>query len=432
MITTQSTVQNTASKRRESVPKNVYEHLVLKLPEAPATFSPKVIDTPPLWKATLGRIVPASLRRYLPEVDVKVTLICLVWYVTSSVSSNLSKAILREFPHPVGLTELQFLTNGLMCLGFLILVNYLHRPSWKATWVSQNMRNFPDGILPPYLNGSFRECIQQRFLVVDRRAVIATLPMGMFQFMGHFTSYKATSLIPVSLVHSVKSLSPIMTLCWYRFAKKKQFHRVTYYTVVPLVAGVILTSSSSGSSKSMGARSQELRLVLGLFFAAVSMAIFVSQNLFAKSILTVKKRELLPSQKSVSEHGGLSQLQLDKITILFYCSCIGFSFMLPVFLVGELFAASSVFADISLHVLCLMGVYVFTHFLQAMLAFQLIGMLSSVNYSIASIMKRVVVIGVALTWESQLSGRQLLGLVMTVIGLYGYDKWGNKTQPYPS
>ncbi|AEY98227.1 FAFR543Cp [Eremothecium gossypii FDAG1] len=432
MITTQSTVQNTASKRRESVHKNVYDHLVLKVPEAPVTPPPRLIDAPLPWKATAGRIVPASLRKYLPEIDLKVTVTCLVWYVTSSVSSNLSKAILHEFPHPVGLTELQFLTNGLMCLGFLVLVNYLHRPSWKATWVSQNMRNFPDGILPPYLNGSFCECIQQRFLVVDRKAVIATLPMGMFQFMGHFTSYKATSLIPVSLVHSVKSLSPIVTLCWYRFAKKKQFHRITYCTMLPLVAGVILISSPSGGSKSVGASVEDLRLVLGLFFAAVSMAIFVSQNLFAKSILTVRKRELLPSQKSLAGLGGASPFQLDKITILFYCSCIGFLLMLPVFLVGEAFAASSVFADISLRVLCLMGVYGFTHFLQAMLAFQLIGMLSSVNYSIASIMKRVVVIGVALTWESQLSSRQLLGLVMTVIGLYGYDKWGNKTQPHPS
>lgn len=171
---------------------------------------------------------------------------------------------------------------------------------------------------------------------------------------------------------------------------------------------------------------------MGLSFAFISTIIFVSQNIFAKGILTVKKAQgLLPSKQkqettpaSIKNH---SPLQLDKITILFYCSCIGFVLTLPLFVYGELAhfsSGGSVIKDLSLTTLSLVLIHGVTHFFQAMLAFQLIGMLSPVNYSIANIMKRIVIICVALVWESHLSWRQLLGLSMTIFGLYGYDKWG--------
>ncbi|CDO95720.1 unnamed protein product [Kluyveromyces dobzhanskii CBS 2104] len=257
--------------------------------------------------------------------------------------------------------------------------------------------------------------------------------MGIFQFAGHITSHKSTFLIPVSLVHSVKALSPIATVCYYRFAKGRQYNNMTYYTLLPLILGVIMTCWSSQSNKNKLTEIDSVTFFMGLTFAFISMMIFVTQNIFAKKILTVKSNDVLPcktkSQLDLSQIRKEEQLpmQLDKITILFYCSCVGFVLTFPIFASNELFSSSkSVSKDLSIGVIILVFIHGFVHFFQAMLAFQLIGMLSPVTYSIANIMKRIMIIVVALIWESNLSINQLFGLILTISGLYGYDKWGNK------
>lgn len=437
MITTQSATRNTNTKRRASIHTNLFDPNLYQVPvppqryRQPQTIHPPVTSQKKNLKETLAALLPENIKEYLPDVDFRVTVLCLVWYVTSSVSSNLTKAILHNFPHPIALTELQFLISSSLCFTFITLVNYLHTPQYRNRQLTKALLNFPEGILPRYLNGNFDECIKKRFLMPCRVVLMTTFPMGIFQFVGHITSHKATSLIPVSLVHSVKALSPILTVMYYRVFKQKRYSPMTYFTLIPLICGVIITCWSTHGRKAP-TNANEGWFIVGLSFAFISTIIFVSQNIFAKGILTVKKAQgLLPSKQkqeatpaSVKNH---SPLQLDKITILFYCSCIGFVLTLPLFVYGELAhfsSGGSVIKDLSLKTLSLVLIHGVTHFFQAMLAFQLIGMLSPVNYSIANIMKRIVIICVALVWESHLSWRQLLGLSMTIFGLYGYDKWG--------
>lgn len=442
MIVTQSTT----AKRRLSVHKNLFDPSIYKVPEAPkGVFQPqRQVPNPPASNASSSKsntsgidvsylpkrvveLFPKNIQHYLPEVDVKVTALCLVWYVTSSISSNLSKAILRDFTHPVALTELQFLLSAFLCVTFLIIVNFVKRPSLKSTSFSKACNNFPDGILPAYLDGNFKKSIYGKFLVPSKIVLMTTFPMGIFQFVGHITSHKATSLIPVSLVHSIKALSPIITVGYYRIFKGKQYNPMTYYTLIPLISGVVITCWSTHGSKKPNGTESGLSILRGLLYASISMLIFVSQNIFAKGILTVRgKRGILPSAESIAspDKKEVSPLQIDKITILFYCSCIGFLLTLPPFLMGELLQHQSVLQDLTWKISMLIISHGMAHFFQAILAFQLIGMLSSVNYSVANIMKRIVIISVALAWESTFNFAQLLGLLMTLAGLYGYDKWG--------
>lgn len=382
-------------------------------------------------KRVIEKRFSEKLENALPQVNIKVILLCLAWYITSLVSSNLSKAILCVFPHPVFLTELQFLLNSLLCLVFICFINYFQHSRYKKSWIAINTREFPEGFIPVYLNGSFYDSIWSNFLKVNKLALTSTFPIAIFQFFGHITSYKATSLMRVSIVHSIKAFSPILTLSWYRFIKKKYFCPMTYCTLIPLLTGIVLTSSSNSFSEKSTKPNEHISAsegfsVLGLAFAAISMAIFVSQNIFSKSILTVKKRQLLPSQRDVALQLDISSHGPDKLTVLFYCSCIGFLLTFPVFVFTELFSSESVFREFSYITLCLVVIYGISHFIQATLALQLIGILSPINYSIVNIMKRIVLIGVALALESRLSPKEMLGLLMTVVGLYGYDKWGNK------
>lgn len=440
--------QSTAIKRRNSVHKNLFDPSLYQIPEPPRggfqhqkkeyskeTFSNQVFgyDITSL-KKRFTQLFPSNIQGYLPEVDLRITIICSIWYVTSSISSNLSKAILRTFNHPIALTELQFLVSAVLCVGFASIVNLFRLPRLKHTKFSKALNSFPDGILPEYLDGNFRSSILHKFLVPSKLVLMTTFPMGIFQFIGHITSHKAVSMIPVSLVHSVKALSPIITVGYYKFFEHRYYNSMTYYTLLLLIFGVMTTCWSTHGSKRASDNKSGSSLI-GLLFAFISMIIFVAQNIFAKNILTIRRKVgILPSSSTddvTSKEGQpsldktrFSPLQVDKITILFYCSCIGFSLTLLPFLTGELMHGGSVINDLTLETVALVAIHGIAHFFQAMLAFQLIGLLSSINYSVANIMKRIVVISVALFWETKLNFFQVFGVILTIAGLYGYDKWG--------
>ncbi|SSD62020.1 related to Sly41p [Saccharomycodes ludwigii] len=211
---------------------------------------------------------------------------------------------------------------------------------------------------------------------------------------------------------------------------------MTYITLVPLILGVMITCASTHKSKKMNSTNNKNNnrlsdFAAGLIFAFISMIIFVSQNIFAKNILTVKRKDtLLKSKSNENVVEALrrakqiySPLQIDKITILFYCSCIGFLLDLPLFIYNE-FSTRAIFSNLSIQTFLLILIHGVSHFIQAMLAFQLIGSLTPVNYSVANIMKRIVVILVALFWENRWSFNQVFGMSLTIFGLYSYDKWG--------
>ncbi|ABN66654.2 member of triose phosphate translocator family [Scheffersomyces stipitis CBS 6054] len=336
---------------------------------------------------------------WLPPIDVKVSVLCINWYLFSIVSSNSTKIILTNFKYPITLTEFQFFLNFSMCLLLLVVLGL------KPDLIPY----FPRGVLPKDLSIS-------KFVVPTPLILSTTLPMGGFQFIGHLTSHKATSLIPVSLVHTVKSLSPMVTVMIYRVLFKAKYRMVTYVTLLPLIAGIMLTcykkSSSSGGNGSY--------YVTGLVYAFVSMLIFVSQNIFAKKRLTIEPEKLLPSNKSEDDE------KVDKLTILFYCSLIGFTATIPVYLFSELFSNehfSLTQLTSSTFLLILMNGC--SHFFQSLLAFQILGMVSPINYSIANILKRIFIISISFFWESKnFSNTQQLGLVLTIFGLYCYDRWG--------
>lgn len=383
------------------------------------------------------RLFYRDIQEYLPDVNYKVTGLCLFWYVTSSISGNLSKTILKNFSHPVALTELQFMFSAILCILFVTLLNHFQLPHLRQTKTGRILHNFPDNILPNYLNGNFNESIIESFLSPCKLTMKMTFPMGLFQFVGHITTHKATSLIPVSLVHSMKALSPIMTVGYYRIFQKRQYNTTAYYTLMVLVAGVMITCwTNHGNKKLIDSKvNGSLPSLKGLIYATTSMFIFVSQNIFAKGILTVQRNTgMLPSASSTASVNSVSSIeikrtayspnQLDKLTILFYCSCIGALLTLPPFITGEIVKGHSFIHDLSGKTGILLLIHNVTHFLQTLSAFQLIGMLSPVNYSVANIMKRIVIISVALIWEKQLNMRQLFGLTLTLLGLYGYDKWG--------
>ncbi|KAK6464873.1 member of triose phosphate translocator family [Scheffersomyces coipomensis] len=385
--------------------------------------------------SSTASVIYHKLINNLPPIDIKITILSSLWYLTSIISSNSTKSILTQFQYPITLTEFQFSLNALFCIILLGLLNL--NPSL--------IKVFPIGTIPTNLS------IPQ-FLTPTAKIISTTLPMGGFQFIGHLTSHKATSLIPVSLVHTIKSLSPLVTVFIYRFLFSVTYKSVTYITLIPLIIGIMLTCYKPASSTSTPF------YFTGLLFAFISMMIFVSQNIFAKNRLTIKETSALPNFKdkqsqdipqfptSSSSSSSSSQKssflnnmfvdnsnddkKLDKLTILFYCSSIGFLLTLPVYLISELINNDKIsLFNLSNSIFILIIINGFAHFLQSLLAFQILGMLSPVNYSIASILKRIVIILISFIWENKINAKkfsslQQFGLLLTLFGLYCYDRWG--------
>lgn len=163
---------------------------------------------------------------------------------------------------------------------------------------------------------------------------------------------------------------------------------------------------------------------MGLLCAFGSALVFVSSNIFFKKVM--------PSPSaSGAQH---SAHKLDKLNLLFYSSGMAFVLMFPLWLYYDLPAFLATAADPS-HVSHpthghdtphSVTYYIFmngtVHFAQNIIAFIILASTSPVTYSIASLIKRVAVICIAIVWFAQsVHPVQGLGITLTFVGLYMYN-----------
>lgn len=248
--------------------------------------------------------------------------------------------------------------------------------------------------------------------------ISAALPLALFQLAGHILSSMATSQIPVSLVHTIKGLSPLFTVLAYRFLFQIRYARATYLSLVPLTAGVMLACSSGFSTNFFG--------IACAFSAAL---VFVSQNIFSKKIFNEASR-------IEAEGHSLTGRKLDKLNLLCYCSGLAFLLTAPIWFFSEGYPLLvDLLQDGSIDLTekrnsldhgPLVLEFIFnglSHFAQNILAFVLLSMISPVSYSVASLIKRVFVVIVAIVWfGNSTTPIQALGIALTFFGLYLYDR----------
>lgn len=321
-------------------------------------------------------------------------MLCLVWYTTSALTNTSSKSILNALPKPITLTVVQFAFVSIYCL----LLSYL---STVVPWLKTSIPALKNNIRPP-----------------SRDVIMSALPLAVFQLAGHILSSMATSQIPVSLVHTIKGLSPLFTVIAYRFFFRIRYAMATYLSLVPLTLGVMLACSTGFSTN-----------FFGILCALVAALVFVSQNIFSKKLFN-------EAERADSDMQSAGRRKLDKLNLLYYCSGLAFILTLPIWLVTE---GYPLFSDLmydgaisltnkagSLDHGALFLEFVFngvSHFAQNILAFVILSMISPVSYSVASLIKRVFVIVVAIVWfGNSTTSVQGVGIGLTFIGLYLYDR----------
>ncbi|KAG1723837.1 triose-phosphate transporter family-domain-containing protein [Suillus paluster] len=298
-------------------------------------------------------------------------LLCSFWYTTSALSSNTGKTILMQFKYPVTLTIIQFAFVAGYCLLFM-------SPVIRFTKLRP-----PTGAI-----------------------LRSTLPMGMFQVGGHMFSSMAISKIPVSTVHTIKALSPLFTVAAYAILFRVKYTPKTYFSLLPLTIGVMLACTFEAASSPTG-----------LLCAFGSALVFVSSNIFFKKIM--------PSGSQTSSH------KLDKLNLLLYSSGMAFILMIPIWSFTDLprlLAADSTHVTNPSHgheapsIPYYLFMNVTVHFAQNIIAFVILSTTSPVTYSIASLIKRVAVICIAIVWFNQsVHPMQGFGIGLTFVGLYMYN-----------
>ena len=324
----------------------------------------------------------------------RLIILCVIWYNTSALTNTSSKSILNAFPMPVTLTLLQFASVSIWCLLFAWLASLF--PSMKQA-------------IPALKNG----------LRYPSLEVISTaLPLSIFQLLGHLLSSYATSKVPVSLVHTIKGLSPLFTVLAYRLFFRIRYARATYLSLVPLTAGVMMACSTDFSTN-LG----------GIIASLIAAIVCVTQNIFSKKLFTESSLAEAEGQTAKSK-------RLDKLNLLCYSSVGAFLFTAPVWIFTEglpiigdflhdgaldLTEKKDALDHRALAVEFLFnGVF---HFAQNIIAFVLLSLMSPVSYSVASLIKRVWVILVAILWfRSHTTNIQALGVGLTFLGLYLYDR----------
>ncbi|CAG8595370.1 14168_t:CDS:2 [Acaulospora morrowiae] len=302
-------------------------------------------------------------------VSVKFLVLCLLWYASSAVTNNIGKQILNQFKHPVTLTWIQFGFVGLYCyvIGHTFGYTRIKRPT--------------------------------------KSILRTTLPLSLFSITGHVLSSVATSIVPVSFVHTTKALSPLFTVFFYRFGFKVNYSYRVYISLIPLTIGVMLACSSSSTAS-----------FIGFLFALGSTIIFVAQNIFSKKLLFNQS------------HPGYERHKLDELNLSFYSSTTAFFLMIPLWLYYEGFrliflSPSSPTSSNGWLITFYFWLNGTTHFAQNILALSILSITSPVTYSIASLVKRIFVVTASIIWFGQKTSlTQGIGIFLTFGGLYMYNQ----------
>lgn len=322
--------------------------------------------------------------------------LCVMWYMSSALTNTSSKSILNAFDKPATLTMIQFFLVAFYCI--------------TSSWLASVFPNLRTSI--PALKNPIRQ--------PSKDVISTTLPLAAFQIGGHLLSASATSKIPVSLVHTVKGLSPLFTVLAYRLVFNIKYPRATYYSLVPLTMGVMLACSGNHT---FGGE------MLGLIYAFLATILFVTQNI-------VSKRLFNEAAKAETEGHTAKSQKLDKLNLLCYSSGMAFVLTSPIWFWSEgIYLIKDFLTDGSLDLsgkvnsmdhgrLFLEFLFNGTfHFGQNILAFVLLSLVSPVTYSVASLLKRVFVIVAAIIWfQNKTTSIQAVGIGLTFIGLYLYDR----------
>ena len=308
---------------------------------------------------------------------IQILLLLVGWYTTSSFSNAVTKILLNSEQDPTFITVCHFFFVSCFSRCYLFFKN----PSLPFLSIPQPSRR----------SGSAFESPLQ-----------LPLPLSLIGLMGHWLSALSLSYVPVSFTHTVKATSPIFSVILSRWILNEHTSTEAVASLLPIVFGVALSSSTDA----------EVNLP-GFVFAILSTVIFVVQNVYSKKIGS----------------------DLDELELLFYSSFTCLCCLSPLWLLwtfGSFFSLSPADAAAALddspflpwffHLMLLYLCGGVSYFIQNLTAVMILKRMSPVSYSVGNTLKRVVVIiSSILYFGNPISARNAIGMCLALSGVAFYN-----------
>jgi len=214
-------------------------------------------------------------------------------------------------------------------------------------------------------------------------------PLAFAKFLSSVLAHVSVWKVPVSYAHTVKASMPLFTVLITRVFLGTQHGAAVYLSLIPIVLGVAVATLTEVSFD-----------LVGLMSALCATAGFAVITIYSKQAL---------------RDTGMHHLRL--LHKLGQLSAIMF---LPVWLLVD---APNIPAQLNTEVLGLLLVDGALHWLQNILAFTLLKLVTPLTYAVANVTKRIAVISVSLLLlKNPVTATNVGGMLMAVIGVFCYNR----------
>lgn len=286
--------------------------------------------------------------------------LCLLLYIVSSSNNVIGKLLLSDFPFPMTVTMVQLTSISL------------------------------------YSGPFFRLLGVRRFVDISWRYYFKIIvPLALGKFLASVLNHVSLWKISVSYAHTVKATMPLFTVVLSRIIMGEKQTGKVYLSLVPIIVGVAIATLTELSFDMAGLIST-LTATLGLSL----------QNIFSKKVL---------------HDSGMHHLRL-----LHILGRLALCMFLPVWLYFDCAAVLShpnLFKGGSYRTLILLWADGGLNWLQNVLAFSVMSLVSPLTYAVASASKRLFVIGISLfILGNPVTSVNVIGMMMAVFGVLLYNK----------
>jgi len=217
------------------------------------------------------------------------------------------------------------------------------------------------------------------------------IPLAFGKFLSSVFSHISIWKVPVSFAHTVKASMPLFTVLLSRFIMKERQTSQVYWSLVPIILGVAVATVSEISFD-----------MLGMVSALLSTCGFSLQNIFSKKVL---------------HDTGIHHLRL--LHMLGYLALFMFAPIWAVFDLWRIIHHNNITPNL-IGYLFLDGVL---SWLQNVIAFSVLNLVSPLTYAVANASKRIAVISVSLFMlRNPVTATNVFGMCLAIGGVLFYNK----------
>nr|CAG4641778.1 EOG090X07UV [Eurycercus lamellatus] len=301
-------------------------------------------------------------RRQLREAT-RIFILCVFWYIISSSNNVIGKLVLNEFPYPMTVTMVQLLSISIYSGPLLKLWNI--RPGFQSSF----SRDYYWKLIVPLAFGKFLSSV-----------------------FSHISIWK----VPVSFAHTVKASMPLFTVVLSRVILGEKQTLPIYLSLVPIILGVAVATMTEISFDA-----------IGMWSALVATCGFSLQNIFSKKVL---------------HDTGVHHLRL--LHMLGRLALLMFTPVWAIFDMWRIYQHLNI--EQGTNMTTIIG-YLFLdgllNWLQNVVAFSILHLVSPLTYAVANASKRIAVISFSLFMlRNPVTTTNVFGMALAIFGVLYYNK----------